>query len=127
MAFSMYAGASSGRSSQKARVPCRLRFHASRPACPASAAYIVAASPCTPGGQASSIANPGGIGSRLRPSRTTLRDAAVLKEIVPVLEVDGRVVGTIDVESDRVAAFGPAERGLVERCAKAIRLLYGHG
>jgi L-methionine (R)-S-oxide reductase len=47
--------------------------------------------------------------------------------IVPVLEVDGRVVGTIDVESDRVAAFGPAERGLVERCAKAITPLYRRG
>ncbi len=44
--------------------------------------------------------------------------------IVPVLTDDGRVVGTIDVESDAVAAFGPAARAVVERCAAAMRGLY---
>jgi L-methionine (R)-S-oxide reductase len=45
--------------------------------------------------------------------------------IVPVLGPTGTtVVGTIDVESDRVAAFGNAERAVVERCARAIAPLY---
>ena len=43
--------------------------------------------------------------------------------IVPVVR-DDAVIGTIDVESDRVAAFGDAERALIERCAKAIVPLY---
>jgi L-methionine (R)-S-oxide reductase len=45
--------------------------------------------------------------------------------IVPVAGSDGTtVVGTIDVESDRVAAFRDEERQLVERCARAIIPLY---
>jgi L-methionine (R)-S-oxide reductase len=48
--------------------------------------------------------------------------------IVPVVGPDGTtVVGTIDVESDRVAAFRDAERKLVERCAEAIVPLYTPG
>ena len=45
--------------------------------------------------------------------------------IVPVAGADGTtVVGTIDVESDQVAAFGTEERQLVERLARAILPLY---
>jgi putative methionine-R-sulfoxide reductase with GAF domain len=45
--------------------------------------------------------------------------------IVPVAGSDGTsVVGTIDVESDRFAAFGTEERQLVERLAHAILPLY---
>ncbi|MFL5574692.1 MAG: GAF domain-containing protein [Gemmatimonadaceae bacterium] len=44
--------------------------------------------------------------------------------IVPVQDDAGRVVGTVDVESDRVGAFGPAEQALVERCAAALRPLW---
>jgi L-methionine (R)-S-oxide reductase len=45
--------------------------------------------------------------------------------IVPVAGPDGMtVVGTIDVESDRFAAFGTRERQLVERLAHAILPLY---
>jgi putative methionine-R-sulfoxide reductase with GAF domain len=45
--------------------------------------------------------------------------------IVPVVRAEGEVVGTIDVESEQVAAFGAAERDLIERCGKAILSLYG--
>jgi L-methionine (R)-S-oxide reductase len=45
--------------------------------------------------------------------------------IVPVLDRShSTVVGTIDVESERVAAFGKAQRVLVERFARAIVPLY---
>lgn len=45
--------------------------------------------------------------------------------IVPVIGGDGQmVIGTIDVESDHVAAFGDAERELIERVAHAIIPLY---
>lgn len=45
--------------------------------------------------------------------------------IVPVVGSDGAtVLGTIDVESDRVAAFGDTERELVQRLAVAILPLY---
>jgi len=45
--------------------------------------------------------------------------------IVPVVGADGAtVLGTIDVESERVAAFGDDERALVERVAVAILPLY---
>lgn len=47
--------------------------------------------------------------------------------IVPVLAAgEATVIGTIDVESDRTAAFGDVERELIERCAEAIRPLHGH-
>ena len=45
--------------------------------------------------------------------------------IVPVVGADGATaLGTIDVESDRVAAFGDDERELVERVAVASLPLY---
>jgi GAF domain-containing protein len=44
--------------------------------------------------------------------------------IVPVLDWDGAVIGTIDVESERVAAFGDPERALIEGYANAIVPLY---
>lgn len=44
--------------------------------------------------------------------------------IVPVLDGDGTVVGTIDIESERTAAFGSTERTLIEDCAKAVTALY---
>jgi L-methionine (R)-S-oxide reductase len=43
--------------------------------------------------------------------------------IVPVL-VDGEVIGTLDVESERPNAFGPADRAAVEACAFAARSLW---
>jgi putative methionine-R-sulfoxide reductase with GAF domain len=44
--------------------------------------------------------------------------------IVPVLAPTGGVIGTIDIESDRLAAFREADRELVERCAQAITRLF---
>ncbi|MFC6022738.1 GAF domain-containing protein [Plantactinospora solaniradicis] len=45
--------------------------------------------------------------------------------IVPVLHPDtGVVLGTIDVESERTAAFGAEIRELLERCAAAVTPLY---
>ena len=43
--------------------------------------------------------------------------------IVPIV-AGGTVVGTIDVESDRTAAFGDAEISLLERCRDAARPLW---
>jgi putative methionine-R-sulfoxide reductase with GAF domain len=45
--------------------------------------------------------------------------------IFPVSGLDGTVVGTIDVESDRVDAFGEADHALLERSARALRPLWG--
>jgi L-methionine (R)-S-oxide reductase len=45
--------------------------------------------------------------------------------IVPVRGAGGLVVGTIDVESPRAGAFGPADRALVERCAVVLLPLWG--
>jgi L-methionine (R)-S-oxide reductase len=48
--------------------------------------------------------------------------------IVPVLDRDGTtVIGTIDVESERVAAFEESQSALVARCARAIVPLYARG
>jgi putative methionine-R-sulfoxide reductase with GAF domain len=39
--------------------------------------------------------------------------------IVPVLSPDGRVIGTIDVESDRANAFSTRDQEMIEQCAEA--------
>jgi GAF domain-containing protein len=39
--------------------------------------------------------------------------------IVPVISPDGRVVGTIDVESDRADAFTVRDQQMIEQCAEA--------
>ncbi len=45
--------------------------------------------------------------------------------IVPVLHpADGRVVGTIGVESDRVNAFSSRDREMIEQCAQAALPLW---
>jgi putative methionine-R-sulfoxide reductase with GAF domain len=44
--------------------------------------------------------------------------------VVPVRDAAGAVVGTIDVESPHVGAFGPKEQTLVERCAPALLPLW---
>jgi GAF domain-containing protein len=45
--------------------------------------------------------------------------------IVPVPGPDGSVIGTVDVESERVAAFGDPERRAVEACAAVLAPLCG--
>jgi L-methionine (R)-S-oxide reductase len=44
--------------------------------------------------------------------------------IVPVLSPDGRVIGTVDVESEKENAFTPRDQQLIERCADAAKLLW---
>lgn len=46
--------------------------------------------------------------------------------IVPVL-TDGQVVGTIDVESDRLNAFSPEDEAFLRRCATALASLWQRG
>jgi putative methionine-R-sulfoxide reductase with GAF domain len=46
--------------------------------------------------------------------------------IVPVLDRTGqKVLGTIDVESERVGAFSEEDRVALERCAAAVARLFG--
>jgi L-methionine (R)-S-oxide reductase len=46
--------------------------------------------------------------------------------IVPILDPTGRkVLGTIDVESERVGAFSEEDRAALERCAAAVAGLFG--
>lgn len=45
--------------------------------------------------------------------------------IVPVLDPSGqRVVGTVDVESERANAFGPSDQRMIEQCAQAALPLW---
>jgi len=39
--------------------------------------------------------------------------------IVPVLSPDGRVIGTVDVESEKTNAFGDSDRQMIEQCVEA--------
>jgi GAF domain-containing protein len=44
--------------------------------------------------------------------------------IVPVLSPDGRVIGTVDVESERPNAFSASDQQMIEQCAEAAMLLW---
>jgi len=44
--------------------------------------------------------------------------------VVPVRSVDGRVVGTIDVESEQLGAFTEDDRRFLEACAEVILPLW---
>ncbi len=45
--------------------------------------------------------------------------------IVPVLDPSGqRVVGTVDVESERANAFGPSDQRMIEQCSQAALPLW---
>jgi putative methionine-R-sulfoxide reductase with GAF domain len=44
--------------------------------------------------------------------------------VVPVRSVDGRVVGTIDVESEQLGAFTADDRRFLEACAEVILPLW---
>jgi GAF domain-containing protein len=39
--------------------------------------------------------------------------------IVPVMSPDGRVIGTVDVESEKANAFSETDRQMVEQCVQA--------
>ncbi len=44
--------------------------------------------------------------------------------IVPVLSPDGRVIGTIDAESERANAFSARDQQMIEQCAEAALPLW---
>lgn len=44
--------------------------------------------------------------------------------IVPVLSPDGRVIGTVDVESERANAFSASDQQMIEQCAEAALPLW---
>ena len=45
--------------------------------------------------------------------------------IVPILDpTQSRVIGTIDVESDRLNAFGPGDQTVLEQCGLALASLW---
>jgi L-methionine (R)-S-oxide reductase len=44
--------------------------------------------------------------------------------IFPIFSSDGVVVGTIDVESERVNAFGPEDEAFLKQCALLLRPLW---
>lgn len=45
--------------------------------------------------------------------------------IVPVLDASGRVVGTLDVESERENAFGEEDMEFLRRCGETLLPLFG--
>ena len=44
--------------------------------------------------------------------------------IVPVLAPGGRVIGTVDVESDKLNAFSARDQQMIEQCAQAALPLW---
>ena len=59
------------------------------------------------------------------PRYLTAFDSTLSEMIVPVLHPgDGRVVGTVDVESDRANAFSARDREMIEQCAQAALPLW---
>jgi L-methionine (R)-S-oxide reductase len=57
------------------------------------------------------------------PSYLTTFGSTRSEMIVPVRDANGAVVGTIDVESDRIGAFGEDDVQFVERCAQELALM----
>lgn len=59
------------------------------------------------------------------PRYLTAFDGTLSEMIVPVLHPDGgRVVGTVDVESERANAFTSHDREMIEQCAQAALPLW---
>jgi len=59
------------------------------------------------------------------PRYLTAFGSTVSEIIVPVLHPgDGRVVGTVDVESEKVDAFSTRDREMIEQCAQAALPLW---
>jgi L-methionine (R)-S-oxide reductase len=57
--------------------------------------------------------------------RNDPRFGSTLSEIiVPVLSPDGRVIGTVDVESERANAFSASDQQMIEQCAEAALPLW---
>jgi len=61
---------------------------------------------------------------RKDPRYLTAFGSTLSEMIVPVLSPDGRVIGTVDVESEKENAFSPRDQQMIERCADAAKLLW---
>jgi L-methionine (R)-S-oxide reductase len=58
------------------------------------------------------------------PRYLTAFGSTLSEMIVPVLSPDGRVIGTVDVESEKPNAFTARDQQMIERCADAAKLLW---
>ena len=58
------------------------------------------------------------------PRYVTAFGSTLSEMIVPVLSPDGRVIGTVDVESERANAFTERDREIVEQCIAAALPLW---
>lgn len=58
------------------------------------------------------------------PRYLTAFGSTLSEMIVPVLSPDGRVIGTVDVESEKANAFSARDQQMIERCADAAKLLW---
>ncbi len=62
---------------------------------------------------------------RTDPRYLTAFGSTLSEIIIPILHpVDGRVIGTIDVESEKANAFSPADQEMLEQCAHAAQSLW---
>lgn len=61
---------------------------------------------------------------RKDPRYLTAFGSTLSEMIVPVFSPDGRVIGTVDVESEKENAFSPRDQEMIERCADAAKLLW---
>jgi putative methionine-R-sulfoxide reductase with GAF domain len=61
---------------------------------------------------------------RSDPRYLTAFGNTVSEIIVPVISPDGRVIGTVDVESDRADAFSTGDQQMIEQCVDAALPLW---
>jgi L-methionine (R)-S-oxide reductase len=61
---------------------------------------------------------------RKDPRYLTAFGSTLSEMIVPVLSMDGRVIGTVDVESEKADAFSSRDQQMIEQCAEAAKLLW---
>jgi L-methionine (R)-S-oxide reductase len=61
---------------------------------------------------------------RKDPRYLTAFGSTLSEMIVPVLGFDGRVIGTVDVESDQSEAFSDRDRQMIELCADTAKMLW---
>jgi GAF domain-containing protein len=61
---------------------------------------------------------------RKDPRYLTAFGSTVSEMIVPVLSTDRRVIGTVDVESEKADAFSARDQQMIEQCAEAAKLLW---
>ena len=63
--------------------------------------------------------------ARSDPRYLTAFGSTLSEIIIPILDPRGtRVVGTLDVESERANAFSDADQNMLEECAKAAFALW---